>query len=93
MSPSIFTTLSKIKALEIAVTENNPFIGKNSIAFKSKMSHHQNNDKYYNSTILLKTPHQNSNEAAIDSHNLSARTLEAGGSFNNLNSKISKGSK
>lgn len=69
---------------------------KNHISFKLKRNeNHRNNQKFYNSTILLKTPHEKSNDASIscEHHNLSARTLEAKGSFTNLPRKLSKGRK
>ena len=41
-----------------------------------RTDHQQSNEKYYNSTVLLKTPHTNSNDIGLDHHNMSARTLE-----------------
>lgn len=58
-----------------------------------KLKRNNKNEAYYNSTILLKTPHNNSNENGCEHHNLSARTLETKNSFNNLNRKFSKGRK
>lgn len=43
----------------------------------------------YNSTIILKSPHDHSQEVINDHHNLSARTLETKGSFKNLKQKLS----
>lgn len=58
-----------------------------------KTDHQQSNEKYYNSTVLLKTPHTNSNDIGLDHHNLSARTLETKNSLNALRRKYSKWSK
>lgn len=44
--------------------------------------------KFNNSTLILKTPHGNSNDAIPEHHNLSARTLETKNSFNNISKKL-----
>lgn len=58
---------------------------KNRLNFNIKQPDQQTiKPKYYNSTILHKNPHEESQDASLEHHNMSARTLETKGSFKNL---------